>query len=195
MRMLVEAMREKFSGSAVVHDLLATDAVQLLTRSLLRKKHAIAIVEGSEDLPQSFVVLVDEIIDVPLHDAQVIIDTAKLLGRKSLRLPQGFRSHPSAELMCRAIAAGLATRRLKQILMRSSVLSSISHDPAVPVLEACVEFGEARDWGLDVVSDYRGWKDGSVSAEDIDAALLLISPRGMARPFSRKFWRRHWMPN
>ncbi|WP_234716830.1 AAA family ATPase [Ensifer adhaerens] len=48
-------------------------------------------------------------------------------------------------------------------------------------LEDLAGYGEAKDWGLDLVRDLADWRAGTISWEDVDKGVLLSGPPGTGK--------------
>lgn len=183
----VELIVDAFACVANTADLHVLDEptqwnADRLIESLCAGEVVVAICDDPAQVPASFKALADDTVRVPFHDIQILRKTlASVVGGRIPRFGKDFVVHPDPDLLCRCIAPGLPARKIVDALTKLGELAKAGSGGRVPDLDDAVEFGEAREWGLRVVSDIAAWRNGSLDAADLDNGLLLTSPPGCGK--------------
>lgn len=183
--MTMQALRSVVGFECVIDRLdgLVAASVEVLTAALRRERGAIAVVDDLEQVPMGLRILMDETIHLLPHDQSSLARVVNACTGEQPVFPDDFVTHPDIDLVCRCIASGLPMAKTIASLVVLERTSRSGSREALPPLVDCIEFGEARDWGLRVIRDLASWEAGEVSAADLDTAALLVSPPGHGKTY------------
>lgn len=160
---------------------------ETLVRSLADGHAVVAVCAQAEQVPASFGALADVRMRVPSYDARVLRRAMRrMLSGTIPAFPKGFVPHPNADLVCRCMSARLSPRRVVQALVRLSDTAKQKDVEALPDLEQAIEFGPARNWGLQVKRDLAAWRAGDLPASELDTACLLSGASGVGKTLFAK---------
>lgn len=180
----LEAILPKDTYIIQVPGMVQTMTEQKLFNGLQNSKVVIAVCSSLDQVSPSFRIMAEEIIAVGPHDVNMVRRVLRTVLRRPVpRFPSGFLLHPDPDQVCRCIMPSLSPAQVVSALARlGGTIQPTTHD-ALPPLEECVEFGEARSWGLLVKRDLALWKAGQLTAGDLDTACLLTSPPGYGKTY------------
>ena len=148
---------------------------------------AVVVTPSLHLVPDAFRHHADATVRIEPHDATIIRRTLRnLVGPRVPRFPPGFKVHPDPEQIVGSIMLDLPIGKIVAALDRlGRTMGNMSSD-RLPDLADAVEFGEAQRWGLQVAADVAAWRAGSLPAEDLDLAALLVGPPGYGKTFFAK---------
>nr|WP_314256799.1 AAA family ATPase [uncultured Devosia sp.] len=139
----------------------------------------VAVTAQIREVPLQFRAQADATMKIGAHDADAVTRAMEtFLGTAPPPFPLDFVPHPNPHVVCGCVASGLPIDRTMQALIKLGEMSRSKSEPVLPPLDECIEFGEARRWGLQVIEDLKAWRDGRIPASDLDGAALLVSPPG-----------------
>lgn len=100
-------------------------------------------------------------------------DDAEFLATQSLRRVRlaTYRVRPMARVL----------KNLRSLSAPEEEQPSPVSKPEGPRLETLAGFGEAKQWGLELVRDLTDWREGRIEWEDIDQGILLSGPPGVGK--------------
>ena len=75
--------------------------------------------------------------------------------------------------------AGDIVRAIEEAISRR--IGAVNDDGSLPDLVDCVEFGEAREWALDLAQDIRDMRDGRIGWDECDRGVILFGPSGTGK--------------
>jgi cell division protease FtsH len=139
-----------------------------------------------EHVPSDFLRMADQILTIsPISPAMVARAIRKCCkGRVGTKLDGLDMADVGFELVCAAIVHGGSATRVARTLSRLCAGTQAAlEDRELPDLADCVEYGPARDWGLQVATDIAAWRAGRLPASDLSTAVLLTSPPGFGKTF------------
>jgi hypothetical protein len=103
---------------------------------------------------------------------------AQFAGRKPGDLPAGLAAGLD---LTRIVAAFRPGSGPADIVKRLGIPDATVAGGDVPDLETAVEYGAARDWGLDLARDIADFRAGRIGWESVDRGICLHSPPGMGK--------------
>ena len=137
-----------------------------------------------DHVPPIFRGAAEEVIDVPDPDAAILKRVLRQRLRGRLPFIPADIVITDLDMVCRCMATGAPARHAVDVILRICRADPPQNDVALlPDLKDCVEFGEARIWGLRVRDDLQAWKAGKLATGDLDLAVLLASPPGFGKTF------------
>ncbi|MGO7779245.1 AAA family ATPase [Rhizobium ruizarguesonis] len=131
-------------------------------------------------IPAYLVAAADRIVEVrPVRPFHLVAAVKQVEGR-TLGIDEAARllEYPLAS----AFASMRAGRPMEIILNRldASLLGS-DPPPSGPRLEELEGYGDARDWGLALADDIRGWQRNEIRWSEVDRGILLSGPPGSGK--------------
>lgn len=158
-----------------------------LVQGLARKGITVAVATSLDCVPATFAALADHIIHVEPHDVKTLRRTMRAVLQTTVPpFPKTFVLHPNPSVLCRCIATGLSPRRVVQAVTRLGKHRTVQDVERLPVLEEAVEYGEAREWGLQLKADLTAWRSGTLPASELEAGCLLAGPPGTGKTLYAK---------
>lgn len=172
---------------AVVHgsDSLDTAPWQIISR-MKRFRQTIICHDGQKGVNADVRMMLDAEIDLLPPTAMHFVAAARTFPGLTL-------SHDDAEFLAaqplrRVRLATYRARPMARVLKNLRSLSAPDEEqpspisqPEGPRLETLAGFGEAKQWGLDLVRDLKDWREGRIEWEDIDQGILLSGPPGVGK--------------
>ena len=159
-----------------------------LVKALRQGNRVVAVCSDPSSLPTSFQALAGDFVEVMPHDAAMVRTAMRrALGKPIPHFPSDLVLHDDPNEVARCILPGIAPREAVEAVRRlGRLMAGTEVEDDLPPLQDCVEFGQAREWGLDVVRDIEAWRGGTLPAADLDTCALLVSPPGRGKTqFSR----------
>jgi hypothetical protein len=159
-----------------------------------RVKHArqvVVVTENKDYLPADFLAgadLISEIVKpTPDHFLAAARD-AKVCGMTRSHA-EYFSTKPLDAILVsvrpsRPLLSSL--RQLKRMTAKPTERAAVTSKPTSMGLEDMHGYGKAKDWGLQLASDLRAWRDGRISWEDVDRGALLFGPPGCGKTVRRR---------
>jgi len=92
----------------------------------------------------------------------------------------------SFSAICAAIGRGGKARDSVARLAKAAAKAPIVVDPAIPNLEEAIEFGAARDWGLDLKADVADFITGKIAWNSVDRGVVLHGVPGTGKSLFAK---------
>lgn len=157
-------------------------------KALRDGNRVVAVCTNPSSLHASFRAIADDIVEVRAHDEAILRRAMRrVLGKRIPPFPYDFVLHHDPCELARCILPSFSPKQAVTAVHRlGSLQPAHAGEDELPPLQDCIEFGEAREWGLDVVRDIEAWRSGSLPVEDLDTCALLVSPPGRGKTlFSR----------
>lgn len=155
---------------------------------MLQNTKTIILFKSDEAIPSDLRYALDAIMNVPPPNSRLV--------RGVVRWAYGIGvSEQQAEIIANsnwkrlklAMTRGRPIARVFSILEKMANTEPAKLRPkdrtsaaAIP-LEDLAGYGEAKDWGLDLVRDLADWRAGTISWEDVDKGVLLSGPPGTGK--------------
>lgn len=152
----------------------------------LSRGSVVYISGAPEHVPPDFLRMADAVLTVPPITPAMLARTIRKCcrGRVGTRLDGLDLADVGFDLACAAIVqGGSATRAAGTIARLCGDTQAAFDDRELPDLADCVEYGPAREWGLQVAADISAWRAGMLPASDLTTAVLLTSPPGFGKTF------------
>ncbi len=144
------------------------------------KSAVVVLIESGCTMPPEFELAFDRIVQVdpvkPAHLISAARDVWRIrIGREHAVVLAQYRP--------KALFAALRKGRpidvvLGKLAAATSARSMAKWEPRLEELEG---YGQARDWGTNLVSDLADWRVGRIAWRDVDSGLLLSGPPGTGK--------------
>lgn len=150
-------------------------------------KRVVAVTVDTSTLSPMFLGLSQYRIDIPSPSVRVIASWIKYLAPG--RLPADFLeldiSGLDFDMLCACLPVGTtrgeAARRISRSLQNTSPPTLRTAGLALPSLESAIEYGEAREWGLDLKRDIEDVRAGKIPWTDVDRGIVLYGEPGTGK--------------
>jgi len=154
----------------------------------ISKTRAIVISE-TPNLPPEVLVAADAVLQMDSVSPADLREACRTALDLSISLDQAAKllSYPR-EIMISALRRDRppseSLRRLKKFSSKAAYATSrTEHSPRLDELHG---YGEAKEWGLQLASDLKQWKAGSLKWSDVDRGLLVSGPPGVGKTIFAK---------
>ncbi|MDW9542656.1 AAA family ATPase [Sinorhizobium meliloti] len=174
-------------GIAAVHgsDSLDTAPWQIVSK-MKRFRQTIICHDGNRSVNADVRMMLDAEIDLLPPTAVHFIAAARACP--GLTLSYADAEFLAAQPLRHVRLATYRARPMARVLKSLATLStpkegqpSPVNQPEGPRLETLAGFGEAKQWGLELVRDLEDWREGKIEWEDIDQGILLSGPPGVGK--------------
>ncbi|MGO8532066.1 AAA family ATPase, partial [Rhizobium ruizarguesonis] len=131
-------------------------------------------------VPTHIIAAADRIVDVHSVRPSHLVSAVKQIEGKALDIGEATRllEYPLASVL-----ASMRAGRSTELVLKRLQASHVSSDPllSVPSLDELEGYGEARDWGLALADDIRGWRRKEIPWSEVDRGILLSGPTGSGK--------------
>lgn len=137
-------------------------------------------------LPQVLLAAATHNFVVPPVDINILAESMKrcMVGRAPASLRTLSLAGMDFDTICACLPRGAHKAEGVDRLRRageSKLMSPSSISLALPRLEDAIEYGQAREWGLDLKQDIADLRAGKISWRDIDRGAILEGPPGSGK--------------
>jgi cell division protease FtsH len=147
------------------------------------------VISERPDLPAEIMVAADAIVQIKPISPADLRNACHTALELSISLDQAAKllTYPQ-EIMANALrrdrSPSESLRRLKKFASKAALATSNpEHSPRLDELHG---YGEAKQWGLQLASDLKRWKSGTLKWADVDRGLLLSGPPGVGKTIFAK---------
>lgn len=167
------------------NDSLGTAPWQVVA-NMNRYRQTIICHDGRKSVNADVRVMLDAEIDILPPTAAHFVAAARTLP--GMRLSQADAEFLAAQPLRNVRLATYRARPMARVINNLRALSAPQEklaspisQPKGPLLEALAGFGEAKQWGLELVRDLKDWRERKIEWEDIDQGILLSGPPGVGK--------------
>lgn len=173
--------------TTVVHgnDSLGTAPWQVVA-NMNRYRQTIICHDGRRGVNADVRVMLDAEIDILPPTAAHFVAAARTLP--GMTLSQADAEFLAAQPLRNVRLATYRARPMARVINNLRALSAPEDKKPSPIcqsegplLEALAGFGEAKQWGLELVRDLKDWRERKIEWEDIDQGILLSGPPGVGK--------------
>ncbi len=159
-----------------------SDLATILTDNLSDGDAVVLVATGSPQLPMAFE-------SVLTRKVKIQTSTATMLNRVLARQMRG-RARLKGDLvlkeldfddLCALLPRGGSSRVAVMALEKHATSGRKTSRVRLPILEEAIEFGKARDWGLELRRDLLDYQNGDIGWEDVDRGAVLFGPPGTGK--------------
>lgn len=136
-------------------------------------------------LPQVLVSVADHSLVIPPLSAELVLSVIRRVQHG--RIPRGANLTDFSQLDFDDVTSVIVPDRtpretIQRLEGMISAKSRVGHRKGdIPRLEDAHEYGEAREWALNLRDDIRDWKKGLIPADAVDGGILLTGAPGVGK--------------
>ncbi|AFL53332.1 cell division protease FtsH [Sinorhizobium fredii] len=172
---------------AAVHGSYSLDtAPWQIVSKMKRFRQTIICHDGHRSVNADVRMMLDAEIDLLPPTAAHFVAAARTFP--GFTLSYGDAEFLAAQPLRRVRLATYRARPMARVIKNLTTLSTREEEQPFPVskpagirLETLAGFGEAKQWGLELVRDLNDWREGKIKWEDIDQGILLSGPPGVGK--------------
>lgn len=134
-------------------------------------------------LPSSLVAAADFTIEIGYPDAAVIARAVGDYVGEAAHLAETLPGRVDLSELVTAFRPGSSATQIFERIRRTAAPGTSSMEQGLPSLEGAVEYGEARQWGLAAVSDFREYQAGRLSWGTIESSAIFFGAPGLGKTY------------
>ncbi|WP_057212755.1 AAA family ATPase [Ensifer sp. Root127] len=159
-----------------------------LESECLDKKRAIVLAWSRDALPQIVILAADHIFDIePIEERDLRVACRAVLKMRLTRQQARELLEFPLNNVFSALRVGRSFDETLRRLQAVPIVIEDVKEPQPPKVETVTSlenmhgYGPAKEWGLQLATDLRDWRDGKIVWSDVDTGLLLSGPPGTGK--------------
>lgn len=153
-----------------------------------QKQRLLGFAESQTAIPTHLRLAADAILELPQISARDLQAASRVINNVYVTLDEATQilAHP-IELVWPTMRKGRKARDVLNRLERVACQKpKIRSQPESPPLHSMFGYGAAKQWGLDLARDLRGWVEGELPWSEVDRGIILSGPPGVGKTIFAK---------